>query len=92
MAVNSGLALGVREYIIALYQFPVGLLSPLWKNHHVQISWEQFKTGQLLINGIIEMWESAKSQFPRRRLIRSRSEVVPRRQADSFASVMLRSN
>jgi hypothetical protein len=48
-------AVDVRDYITALCQFPVVFLSPPVESDHVQISWEQFKAGQLLRNGIIGM-------------------------------------
>jgi hypothetical protein len=53
---GRGVSRLAREFITALCQFPVLFLSPPVESYHVQISWEQFKAGQVLRNGIIGMW------------------------------------
>ena len=59
----SHLALDAPQFITALCQFPVAFLTPPVECNYVQISWEQFKAGQLLINGVIGMWESRDFQM-----------------------------
>jgi hypothetical protein len=66
---GKGVSRLAREFITALCQFPIVFLSPHVESHHVQISWEQFKGGQVLRNGLIGIWESGTSHMTIRRLL-----------------------